>query len=80
MTTKASNAVEILQRAQIFKANYCLKVHNAHVKLVSPISGLGSKMWIVLGDGWWTADGYVIIIVYLHKIPVYSAPRTLPIA
>ena len=28
---------EILQRARIFKANCCLKVHNAH--LASPISG-----------------------------------------
>ena len=29
---------------------------------------------IVLGNGWWTADGYVIIIVYLHKIPVTFSP------
>ena len=32
--------IETLQRAAIFKVNYCLKVHNAHRKLVSPISGL----------------------------------------
>ena len=30
---------EILQRAHIFKANCCLKVDNAHLKLASPISG-----------------------------------------
>ena len=32
-------AIEILQRAHIFKANCCLKVHNAHLKLALPISG-----------------------------------------
>ena len=31
--------IEILQCARIFKANYCLKFHNAHFKLVSPFSG-----------------------------------------
>ena len=44
MTTKAGNALEILQRAHIFKADCCLKVHNANVKLALSISGLGSKM------------------------------------
>ena len=29
--------IEIPQRTRIFKANYCLKVHNAHIKLASPI-------------------------------------------
>ena len=28
---------------------------------------------IVLDDGWWTADGYIIITVYLHK------PQSLPV-
>ena len=27
------------QRAHTFKVNWCLKVHNAHLKLLSPISG-----------------------------------------
>ena len=31
--------IEIPQRARTFKVNYCLKVHNAHQKLLSPISG-----------------------------------------
>ena len=31
--------IEILQRAHIFNTNCCLKVHNAHLKLVSQISG-----------------------------------------
>ena len=30
---------EILQRTRIFKAIYCTKVHNAHLKLAVPISG-----------------------------------------
>ena len=29
---------------------------------------------LILGDGRWTADGYVIITVYLHKTPVTSHP------
>ena len=32
---------------------------------------------IVLGDRRWTADGYVIISVYLHKTPVTPSPWTL---
>ena len=32
-------AIEILQCAHIFKANYYLNVHNAHIKLPSPILG-----------------------------------------
>ena len=31
--------IETLQRARIFKADYCLKVHNAPLKLALPISG-----------------------------------------
>ena len=31
--------IEILQRGRIFKANCCLNVHNAHLKIVFPISG-----------------------------------------
>ena len=31
--------IEILHRARIFKANTSSKVHNAHLKLASPISG-----------------------------------------
>ena len=31
--------IEILQRAHIFKVNCCFKVHNANLKLASPISG-----------------------------------------
>ena len=31
--------IEIPQRARIFKANRCSKIHNAHLKLASPISG-----------------------------------------
>ena len=34
--------IEILQRPHIFKINCCLKVHNAHLKLASPISGIRS--------------------------------------
>ena len=30
--------------------------------------------WIALGNGQWTADGYLIITVYLHKTPVYPSP------
>ena len=37
--------IKIPQRTRIFKVDHCLKVHYAHVKLASPISGLGSKMW-----------------------------------
>ena len=35
-----SRTIEILQRARIFRANYCLKVLNVHthIKLPSPIS------------------------------------------
>ena len=29
----------MLQRAHIFNANYCLQVHNAHLKLALPILG-----------------------------------------
>ena len=29
----------MLQRARIFKVNCCLKVHNAHLNLASPILG-----------------------------------------
>ena len=31
-------------------------------------------MRIVLVDGQWTVDGYIIITVYLHKTPVTSSP------
>ena len=31
--------IEILQSAHIFEGNYRLKVHNAHLKLASSISG-----------------------------------------
>ena len=31
--------IEILQRDCIFKTNCCLRIHNAHLKLASPISG-----------------------------------------
>ena len=31
--------IEMLQRACNFKVNCCLKVHNAHLKILSPISG-----------------------------------------
>ena len=31
--------IEILKSARIFKVNCCLKVHNAHLNLVSPIPG-----------------------------------------
>ena len=31
--------IEIPQRGRIFMANCCLKVHNAQLKLVSPVSG-----------------------------------------
>ena len=34
-----NNRNEIPYRTPIFKANSCLKVHNAHLKLASPISG-----------------------------------------
>ena len=33
------STIEIPQRARTFKANSCWKVHNVHLKLVSPISG-----------------------------------------
>ena len=32
-----SRTIEIPQRARIFKANCCLKVHNAHLMFASPI-------------------------------------------
>ena len=40
------------------------------------ISGIHAslKLVIVLGDGRWTADGYVTIIVYLHQTPVTPSP------
>ena len=31
--------IEMPQRARIFMVNWCLNVHNAHLKLLSPISG-----------------------------------------
>ena len=31
--------IEMLQRARTFQLNCCLKIHNAHLKLLSPISG-----------------------------------------
>ena len=31
--------IEMPQRARAFQVNCCLKVHNAHLKLLSPISG-----------------------------------------
>ena len=31
--------IEMPQRARTFQVNCCLKVHNAHLKLLSPISG-----------------------------------------
>ena len=31
--------IEMPQRARLLKGNCCLKVHNAHQKLLSPISG-----------------------------------------
>ena len=33
--------IEILQRTRIFKLNYRLKVHNAHLKFAAPISRYG---------------------------------------
>ena len=30
------------QRARTFKVNCCLKVHNAHLNLLSPILGYGT--------------------------------------
>ena len=38
-STVDRRTIEILQRARIFQSNCCLKVHNAHSKLASPISG-----------------------------------------
>ena len=38
-----TRTMEIPQRALILKGNHCLKVHNAHFKLVSPICGLDVK-------------------------------------
>ena len=35
--------MEIPQRTHIFKINCCLKVHNAHLKLASSISGYVKK-------------------------------------
>ena len=40
------------QRARIFKVNCCLKVHNAHLKLLSPI---GDKHTVSIGQ-----QGYLI--------------------
>ena len=36
-----TRTIEILQRPHICKANCCLKVHNAHLKLAQPISEYG---------------------------------------
>ena len=36
---KAAVPIEMPQRARTLKVNCCLKVHNAHLKLLSPISG-----------------------------------------
>ena len=38
---------------------------------------LDPPLLIVLGDGRWTVDGYVIISVYLYKTPVTPSPWTL---
>ena len=35
-----TRTIEIPQRSRILKGNHCLKVHNAHFKLVSSFSGL----------------------------------------
>ena len=44
---------KILQRTRIFKANCCLKVHNAHLNLAAPISGkvsaqMSQYMWTIM--------------------------------
>ena len=39
------NKIEILQRTRSFKASYYSKVHNAHLKLASPIL---RQVWITL--------------------------------
>ena len=39
-----------------------------------PGAGSDSGLMIILGNGQWTADGYVIMIVYLHKTPFYPSP------
>ena len=42
-----TRAIEIPQRTHIFKAYCCLKGHNVHLKLASPISGYNSThFWL----------------------------------
>ena len=38
-----------------------------------------SMLLIVLGDGRWTVDGYVIITVYLHETPAIPSPGIMPL-
>ena len=40
-----SRTIEILQCVYILKANCCLKVHNAHLKLASPILENDRQFW-----------------------------------
>ena len=53
--------IEILQRASIFKARCCLKVHNAHVHLQLALSILGyDSLFYLLKK---------LLIRYYHRIP-----------
>ena len=36
--------------------------------------GWDGIVMIILDDGRWTVDGYIIITVYLHKTPVTPSP------
>ena len=48
--------IEIPQCAHIFKTNYCLKVHKAHLKLASPISGQDSYYQLEIDNRAWVKN------------------------
>ena len=50
--------IEIPQRALIFKANWCFKVYNAHLKLASPILGLDALVFTT-GIFFWHPTGII---------------------
>ena len=60
------------QCARTFKVNCCLKIHNAHLKLLSPISGyaLGKQEAQTLGGGGGSViDSFALGSVFLELEP-----------
>ena len=47
------------QRARTFKVDCCLKVHNAHLKLLSPISGYSHRYWPRISNFFQNSVNYI---------------------